>query len=355
MLDIRTHLIRSLRRAPGIRGIWDQFEVLQRQLDSAIADRYAALAERDAALAESKAAAARETGSLARCGTQLLEIEVLVRDIRSLVGPFGASLPDGKMLVQTLQGIQLIIDPLDVVMSPHLIVYRQWEPDITALLLNSVDSTTVFVDVGANVGYFTCLVATKIRAGSAGRVIAIEPNPECLALLERNLAINWSMCEVDVHRKAASNIEGTSLLSVPHNHAANATLASMTTAAGVSSYYVQTAPLDSMVPKSYTVDILKIDVEGYESAVLEGADDIIKRSPDIKIIMEWSVGQMASANATPASMIDLFGRLDLIPRVLPSSASLRDISDRDAPPYSVEELTSLAYANILLTRRSARF
>src|SRR5262245_18342906 len=87
----------------------------------------------------------------------ITQLQASVADIRSLVGPFAATFPDGSMLVQTLYGTKYFIDPTDDIMAPQLVIYRQWESELSQFMLNSVSPDTVFVDVGANFGYFTCL------------------------------------------------------------------------------------------------------------------------------------------------------------------------------------------------------
>ena len=60
-----------------------------------------------------------------------------------------------------------------------------WEPYETSLVMDLLHPGAVFVDVGANIGYFTVLAAT-----TAGKVFAFEPDPENFRLLEANLALN---------------------------------------------------------------------------------------------------------------------------------------------------------------------
>ncbi|HZX25968.1 MAG TPA: hypothetical protein VFF16_02780, partial [Telluria sp.] len=120
-------------------------------------------------------------------------LERSVRDIRQLVGPFGVNFPNNEILVQTIHGTKYFIDANDLVMTPQLVVYRQWESDLSSFFLRSVTAETVFLDVGANFGYFTCLAASKIGTTGKGRVISVEPNPRMLDMLRRNSKINWSM------------------------------------------------------------------------------------------------------------------------------------------------------------------
>src|ERR1700683_666638 len=70
-----------------------------------------------------------------------------IAEIRRLVGPSGILFPDGTLLVQTIHGTKYFIDPSDLVMAPQLVVYRQWESDVSAFILSAVKENSIFMDV----------------------------------------------------------------------------------------------------------------------------------------------------------------------------------------------------------------
>src|SRR5262249_19778414 len=115
--------------------------------------------------------------------SKIAELQRTCTEIRALVGPFGLPWPDDTVLVQRLHAVKYFIDGNDLVMAPHLVIYRQWESDLTDFFLQLVTPQTIFVDVGANFGYFACLLASRIGCVSSGRVIAIEANPKMVELL----------------------------------------------------------------------------------------------------------------------------------------------------------------------------
>lgn len=280
-------------------------------------------------------------------------IEDYVRDTRRLVGPFAASLADGKLLVHTTYSTLLIVDSNDLIITPQLVIYRRWEPELTELIWNSCHTNTVFVDVGANIGYFTVLAGSRIRDGGKGRVIAVEPNPACLPLLERNLVINWSMCPIEIHKVAAGAAPGEAWLASPTARAANAHISA---ADEITDFEQRTAirveTLDSIVPAGLAVDILKIDVEGHEISVFRGAERVITQSPNIKIVMEWSPGQIAAAGVAVEEIQTNLRRLGLVARRLPKGGSLDQLTLENSPLIPIDRLSDLAYDNILLTRQA---
>ena len=280
-------------------------------------------------------------------------IETLVRDMRRLVGPFAVPLPENRLLVHTIHSTLMIVDANDLIITPQLAIYRRWEPELTDLVWNSCKPDTVFVDVGANVGYFTILAAASIRNGGKGRVIAIEPNPDCLPLLQRNLVINWSICPVDVRTVAAGAAPGEVWLAYPADRTANAHVSTPgQDVEGERRTLVRIEPLDAIVPEDLAVDILKIDVEGHEISVFRGAERVISRSPNIKVVMEWSPVQMREAGVPFDEVRASIARLGLVARKLPPSGSLDHLTLENSPLIDIDRLGDLAYDNILLTKQA---
>jgi FkbM family methyltransferase len=186
------------------------------------------------------------------------------------------------------------------------------EPEL-ALLPHLVDPGKVAIDVGANIGDFL-----DVLARHASRAIAFEPNPVCLAHLR---AIELKHCTiVDV---ALSDRSGTATLKVPVEEAevtglgtieaANRSFAA--TASGLRSYEVRTARLDEVIGEQLrsgeTIGFVKIDVEGHEHAVLEGARATIERHrPIVMVETEYRHG------APVPAIFELFAGLGYDARVL---------------------------------------
>jgi FkbM family methyltransferase len=290
----------------------------------------------------------RDSDLLAKLSDRLKRLENLVGEIRSLVGPFGALFPDGTMLVQTIHGLKYFIDPSDEIMAPQLVVYRQWEPDLSSFILNSVTSDTVFVDIGANFGYFTCLAASKIGTQGAGKVISIEPNPAMQRLLRKNTRINWSLGAVEIHNCAVTERTGFVEFVVPSGRAANASVANTPAAHDDGRFIVPSQTLDELL-QGLTVDLIKVDVEGFETAVLRGASNTLRRSTAVQIVLEWSLAQMKTAGFLASDLLKVLADQQFIAYHIPPS---RFISDANWLPLKIDTnvLQETTYENILLRR-----
>jgi FkbM family methyltransferase len=152
------------------------------------------------------------------------------------------------------------------------------EPALTKFLLTRFagPANRNFIDVGANIGYFSCLMSKL--AGPAGKVLAVEPEPNNLKLLEQNLKIN-RLTNVTVHACALGAGEGSAMLGLykPANRGRH----SIVDTDAKSRIEVRVRTLDDLAKSSgsrvASWSLVKIDVEGYEGFVMEGAKETLPR------------------------------------------------------------------------------
>jgi FkbM family methyltransferase len=147
----------------------------------------------------------------------------------------------------------------------------RYEPLETLLIRKILKPGMVFVDVGANWGYFTLLGAACI--GPLGRVLSVEPHPHLFALLRANLDYN-GYHNVTPLSLAVGAQTGTALLTGFDEHGGNWGLSRIVSGGDSSnvSFPVATAQLDHIVKQHEidVVDLLKIDIEGSEDEALQG-------------------------------------------------------------------------------------
>jgi FkbM family methyltransferase len=195
---------------------------------------------------------------------------------------------EGRCRARTCYGAKLEVDASDIVGS-YIAYFGVWEPNLTHWLQRRLRPDDVFVDIGANVGYFTLLASRLV--GTGGGVVAFEPFPLTNAALRRNAVANgaenvrledvavWkSSAEVVVFGASDRIVGGTTL------DPAWADRWSFDTQVAVSAEPLWGLLSDDEVSRAA---VLKVDVEGSELEVLEGMEPLLPRlRDDVAIIIE---------------------------------------------------------------------
>jgi FkbM family methyltransferase len=167
-----------------------------------------------------------------------------------------------------------------------------------------------FIDIGANVGYFTCILAHL--AGSDGSVVAFEPEPNNLRLLRQNIALN-QIRNARVEPVALGAKDDTASLFIYKN--SNQGRHSLVASAGMTQIDVPVRRLDDVLRaqdrRFESIDLIKIDVEGYEPFALAGATDSISNAR--AIALEFSPDLIRKTGLDPAAFLgDLSGHFRAI-------------------------------------------
>ena len=139
----------------------------------------------------------------------------------------------------------------------------------------------IFVDIGANIGRYTIMQAKKLKVG---KVIAIEPEPRNFEILKKNIKLN-NLENVIPVKIACSNSKGIAnfWLGAEGEGTAHSLIEIKNNSKKIS---VNTETLDNIMKKLKIkkVDLIKVDVEGLEPLIFEGAENMLKNHP--KIIFE---------------------------------------------------------------------
>jgi FkbM family methyltransferase len=146
-----------------------------------------------------------------------------------------------------------------------------------AFVLHLLRYNDLFVDVGANVGSYTVLASAVIGA----KTIAIEPIPETLKWLQKNILINDISKVVSILNIAIGDYDGYATLTTNKdtiNH-----VVSKKTEKNIIEAPIK--KLDSVLKNKKPL-LIKIDVEGFETQVIDGALKTLKNDSLIAIIME---------------------------------------------------------------------
>ncbi len=169
-----------------------------------------------------------------------------------------------------------------------LYFFRVWEPYITNFVVSSLKPGDVFLDVGANIGYYSVLAGNRVKA--AGRVYALEPAPRIFGKLIESLRLNG------LHNCRAFNLAASSAkerLPLYAGPAENSGATSHYPLAGNQSAegFVDAVPAAELIaPEDVKkLRVIKIDVEGHESDVLRGLRSLADQLPDsASILFEYT-------------------------------------------------------------------
>ena len=162
-----------------------------------------------------------------------------------------------------------------------------YEPGVTAVLMRYVKPGMSVVDIGANIGYFTMLLASLV--GERGVVVAVEPNPENIKLIEASRRVN-GFDQVLTIQAAASRHTGLLSLNVSYSNGITGELSNDLNAL-FASHPVPCFALDGLLPKDRQIKLIKTDTEGAELNALIGLSHTIDRDHPV-IVSEFSPGAL---------------------------------------------------------------
>lgn len=226
--------------------------------------------------------------ALAKAGTQFRLDYLLTRPRRVNEAIIRAAcraayLGEDTSLARVLGRYKMYLDSRDVGMSGNLLLDGFWEMWLTEAMARIVRPGMTVADVGANLGYFTLLMADLV--GEHGHVHAFEPNGALAARLRDSVSINVAVGRTTVHEVALSDGDGGGDIVIPKGEPKNGTLVATGTWPGA--LPVATMRMDALAALG-DVDVVKIDVEGAEEAVWRGMAGIFARGRPMTIFLEFA-------------------------------------------------------------------
>ena len=186
----------------------------------------------------------------------------------------------------------------DEVMRPYIRRTRPWEAAEAELLRSLIRPGCRFLDVGANVGYFSLFAA---RCAPDAVIHAVEPHPLTARVLRFNLWANgvnatvWPLA-LDVSRR------GLALETAATHLGDTRTSAVVVDDEVLHAMVAPSAPGDDLFP-TQSFDVVKIDVQGFELEVLTGLVGVLARSPGIAIVCEFWPSALRDRGLEPESVL----------------------------------------------------
>ncbi|WP_327368697.1 FkbM family methyltransferase [Streptomyces sp. NBC_01217] len=197
-----------------------------------------------------------------------------------------------RRVVDTVYGPKFAVDTQDLIQR-YIYMFGVWEPNMSRWLRRRLRHGDTFVDVGANVGYYSVLASQLV--GDRGRVVAIEASPEfhrrllqqarlndCRNIRAVNLAVDDRRTMLTFILASSANMGANSI--VPYEGPAEST------------FEIEAVPLpEALDPVEIArARVIKIDVEGSEGGVVRGLEPMLDSlRPDAEITVEVTPARMA--------------------------------------------------------------
>lgn len=180
--------------------------------------------------------------------------------------------PSGYVPIRTSWGVDIIADPTRTI-GRSILTTGVYDLSVSEALARLISRGDTVIDAGANVGYATVLAS--VAAGPKGRVLSFEPHPGLFAILRQNVAAARERLRVaptELHESALGVEAGTAELHIPGAFGTNDGIARIgpDPIPGGESVPVRVETLDDVLGEG-SVEVLKLDVEGFEPQVLRGA------------------------------------------------------------------------------------
>lgn len=204
--------------------------------------------------------------------------------------PRATYIGNDRLLVKSNQ-CPLLVSSLDLSLMPFLALYGTFEDELVHWLTEHLPAGGTFVDVGANIGWFTVIGAKAV--GSTGVVVSVEADPRNCELLLDNISINYVAERVSVLNIAAWHSAGELSFHRSAKFHGNGSVV------GPNEEYrrrypgdvpelitVEAARLDDVLGDLATIDVLKMDIEGAEVDALAGMSGLLAAGRVRSLVLE---------------------------------------------------------------------
>jgi FkbM family methyltransferase len=189
----------------------------------------------------------------------------------------------------------------------RLVVHRYYEPELAHLCSSYVNPNKDVIDVGANIGLFSIMLAKKIDISH--KVFAIEPTKNAASRLSRNIEMNHLTHKINVFQGVASNQSGTVEIKTIVGKEEYSSIGGISHPSVDNEQFViekvDSKTIDELVSiNSINPGLIKVDVEGCEHFVFGGANETLKTKRPI-IVSEMSNFLLNRNGSSSQEVIDL--------------------------------------------------
>ena len=238
------------------------------------------------------------------------DIAVLSRaEVEQAVGARAQTvyLGGGVVLARALTRYKLFLHSSDRGFGCHVMMDGFWEIWLTQFFTRMVKPGMRVIDVGANYGYHTMLLADMVT--DAGRVLAVEPNPAAAGLLREAVLLNGFAGHVQVIESALGDAAQDSVeLFVPDGEPKNAYVGGASDGRSGSRHQVALTSVDHLLADLGHVDLIKVDAEGGEEDIVAGMRTLLRTRPPA-LVLEFNAGRYADPAGFLRDLLDVYGEV----------------------------------------------
>lgn len=184
-------------------------------------------------------------------------------------------------------------------------IAEKYEPAVWGRVMREVSAGDHVAEVGASIGLYALAFAGRV--GAAGHVTAFEPDPDSTSALEANIAVNGWQDRVTVIRAAVGQCSGQVRFASARGQESRIEMRPEVCDGVIA---VPMVTLDEALA-GQRIDVIKIDVEGFEQQVLEGARKILtgERQRPRAILMEVHPFAWADVGTSSTSFLSLLDEI----------------------------------------------
>jgi len=234
----------------------------------------------------------------------------------------------------------IILNPRDPVISGAL-AFGLYEVDETKVFQRLCKPGMTFLDVGANVGYYTALAMRAL--GPKGRIVSLEPDPDSFQYLTQTIQANVGATVSSVN-KAASDHAGRATLYTSADNRGDHRLYQNDLASGQCDVEVQ--PVDEILAGLgiSQVDLVKMDVQGFEGKVIAGMQQLLTGNRRMAVIFEFWPNGLDQAGSDATALLANLRELGFDLFEIASGGSLRSLEN---PSALIASLPGRQYTNLV--------
>lgn len=210
-------------------------------------------------------------------------------------------------LLKNIRGSKMWVEMRDKGVSQTLFVDGIYEKAETELFERILKPGMTFVDVGGHIGYYTLIAAQRVK-----HVITFEPNPTNFDLLKKNIEIN-GYTNVTAVQKLVGKVDGKASVFLDSENSGATSISQENTQHYSDSFVAEFVTLDEFINEP--IDVLKIDTQGAEGLVIEGALETIRRDKPI-IVMEFCPFMARNCGVDPVKLYECLADLGYKPKVI---------------------------------------